>query len=117
MGIPSISHIVNVMKEREMDTLAKPWANARVVHLLSVCRAMTMVMDDETVETASSNGYDEVVFMRNTKTINAFSSCVLPAKVDKAYMGECINIIMQVLQIADGSLPQGLTIQNAYTKL
>ena len=25
-----------------MDALATPWANARVAHLLSVCRVMTM---------------------------------------------------------------------------
>ena len=51
------------------------------------------------------------------ETIDAFSSCVLPTKVEKAYTGECINVMTQALQIADGSLPQGLTIQNAYTEL
>ena len=117
LGTPTISHIVNVMKEREIDALAMPWANTRVVHLLSVCRAMTMMVDDETAETASSNGYDEVVFMRNMETIDAFSSHVLPAKVEKAYTGEHINVMIQALQIADGSLPEGLTIQNAYMKL
>ena len=76
-----------------------------------------MVVDDETTETASLNGYDEVVFTRNTETIDAFSSHVLPAKAEKAYMGEHINIIMQALWIADGSLLQGLTIQNAYMEL
>ena len=94
-----------------------PWANAKVTHLLSVHRAMTTVVDDETAETASSNGYNEVVFMRNMETIDAFSSCVLPAKVEKAYMGEHINIMTQVLHIADGSLTQGITIQNAYMEL
>ena len=33
---PTISHIINVMKDREIDTLVMPWANARVAHLLSV---------------------------------------------------------------------------------
>ena len=28
-----------------------------------------------------------------------------------------INVITQALQAQDGSLPQGLTVQNAYTKL
>ena len=37
------------------------WANARVVHLLSVCRAAATVVDDETAESANWNGYDEVV--------------------------------------------------------
>ena len=38
-------------------------------------------------------------------------------KVEKAYTGEHINIMTQVLQITDGSLPQGLTVQNSYTEL
>ena len=36
LGTPTISHVVNVMKEREIDALATPWANAWVAHLLSV---------------------------------------------------------------------------------
>ena len=38
-------------------------------------------------------------------------------KAEKAYTGEHINIMTQALQTKDGSLPQGLTVQNAYTKL
>ena len=62
-------------------------------------------------------GYDEVVFTRNTETIEAFSSHVISMKVKKAYTGECINVMTQALQTKDGSLPQGLTIQNACTKV
>ena len=75
------------------------------------------MVDDETTETASLNGCDEVVFTRNIETIDTFSSHVIPAKAEKAYTGEHINIMTQVLQIADGSLPQGLTIQNTYMEL
>ena len=32
-------------------------------------------------------------------------------------MGECINVMVQALQTQDGSLPQGLTVQNMYTEL
>ena len=35
LGTPTISHVVNVMKGREIDALATPWVNARVAHLLS----------------------------------------------------------------------------------
>ena len=35
----------------------------------------------------------------------------------EGYVGECSNITVQALQTQDGSLPQGLTIQNTYTKL
>ena len=34
LGTPTISWVVNVMKEAEMDALVMPWANARVAHLL-----------------------------------------------------------------------------------
>ena len=36
LGTPTISRVVNVMKEREIDTLAMLWANAQVAHLLLV---------------------------------------------------------------------------------
>ena len=51
------------------------------------------------------------------ETVDAFSPCVIPMKAEKAYTGECINIMTQALQTEDGSLPQGLTMQNAYTEL
>ena len=38
-------------------------------------------------------------------------------KVEKAYTGEHVNVMAQALQTKDGSLPQGLIVQNAYTKL
>ena len=59
----------------------------------------------------------KVVITKNTETIDAFSSHVIPVKAEKAYTGECINVMTQVLQTQDGSLLQGLTIQNAYTEL
>ena len=114
---PTISQIVNVIKERETDALAMPWANARVAHLLSVHRAMATVVDDQTLESANPSGYDEVVFMINMETIEAFSSWVISVNTKKAYMGEYINVMIQALQTKDSSLPQGLTIQNAYTEL
>ena len=117
LGTPTISCIVNVMKEGEIDVLAMPWANARVAHLLSVCRATATMVSSETMEDSSPNGYDKVVITKNTETINAFSSWVIPVKLEKAYTGEHINIMTQALQTKDGSLPQGLTVQNAYTEL
>ena len=108
LGTLIISYIVNVMKEREIDALVMPWANTRVAHLLSMHRAAATVVDDQTLESAYSNGYDEVVFTRNMETIEASSSCVISIKMEKAYMGECINIMTQVLKAEDDSLPQGL---------
>ena len=72
LGTPTISCIVNVMKEREIDALVMPWANARVAHLLSMHRAAATLLKDQTSEGANPNGYDEVVFMRNAETIELF---------------------------------------------
>ena len=105
LGTPTIRCIVNVMKEREIDALATPWANVRVAHLLSVCRAVATVVDDETMVSANPNWYIEVVFMRNIETIDTFFSHVIPLKVEKAYTGECINVMAQVLWTEGGSLP------------
>ena len=46
LGKPTISRVINVMKEVEVDALAMPWANARVAHLLLVHRMMTMEVGD-----------------------------------------------------------------------
>ena len=117
LGTPTISCIVNVMKENEVNALAMPWANARVAHLLSVHRMTAVKVGDDTVEECSPDNYDQVMFTQNVETIEAFSSHVVPVKVEKSYTGGCINIMAQALLTEDGSLPQGLTIQNRYTEL
>ena len=38
-------------------------------------------------------------------------------KAGRAYTGECINTMVQALWTEDGSLPQGLTLQNMYMEL
>ena len=75
------------------------------------------MVDNQTMEESSPDEYDEVVITKNMKTVDAFSSHVIPMKMEKAYTGECINVMTQALQTKDGSLPQGLTIQNVYTEL
>ena len=45
-----------------MDALTMPWANARVVHLLSVHRMMTMRVGKGPKEEPNPDGYDQVMF-------------------------------------------------------
>ena len=59
----------------------------------------------------------KVVVTKNTETIDAFSSHVIPMKAEKVYTRERINVMTQALQAEDRSLPQGLTIQNVYMEL
>ena len=117
LGTPTISHVVNVMKEREIDALAMPWANAQVGHLLSVQRATATVEDSQAAGKSSPSEYNEVVVTENTETIDAFSSHIIPMKTEKVYTGERINVMTQALQVKDWSLPHGLTMQNAYMEL
>ena len=105
------------MKEVEMDALVMPWVNARVTHLLSVHRMMPKEVVDGQKEEVDVNGYDQLMYTKNGETIEPFSSQVMPVKAGRAYVGECISIMLQALQAQDDSLLQGLTVQNAYTKL
>ena len=52
--------------------MAMPWANARVAHLLLVCRMTAIKVGGEIAEKPSSDDYDEVVYTQNTETIEAF---------------------------------------------
>ena len=99
-----------------MDTLVM-WANARVVHLLSVHRMAPVEVGDAQKEEVDTNSYNQLIYSQNVETIEPFSSQVVPVKVGRAYGGECINIMVQALQTQDGTLLQGLTVQNTYTEL
>ena len=60
LGTATISHIMNVIKEREIDTLATPWVNAQEAYLLAVRWATTMVEDDKVVYVIWWNSYHQV---------------------------------------------------------
>ena len=117
LGTTTISHVINVMKEKEIDALAMPWANARVAHLLLVHRMATVKVGDEFMEETSSDDYDEVVFTWNVETIEAFSSHLLQVRAERAHTSGCINIMTQALWARDGFLLQGLAVQNMYMEL
>ena len=116
LGILIISHAINVIKE-EINAIVTPWENAQVAHLLSVWRAAAMVEDDQTAGNSNLGGYDKIVLTKHTKTIDAFSSHVIITKAGIAHINERINVMTQALCIPDGSLSQGLMVQNAYTEL
>ena len=76
-------------------------------------------MEDNKVAAGESDpsAYDEVVTTKDTKTIDAFSSCVIRVRTGTANTGAGLNVMTQALHAVDGSLPQGPTIQNSYTGL
>ena len=97
LGTPTISQVVNMMKEVEMDALAMLWANAMAAHLL-VCKMTPMEVGDGQEEEVDMNGYDQVMYTQNAEMIEPFSSHIVPVKTGRAYMGECINVMVQALQ-------------------
>ena len=117
LEMPTISWVVNVMREAEMDALAMSWVNVRVAHVLLVHRMMTIGVDNGQEEKFDVNDYDSLMYTQKAETIEPFSSHIVSVKTGKAYVGECINIMVQALWTQDGSLPKGLTIQNTYTEL
>ena len=67
-------------------------------------------------------GYDAsqesfVMHAQKVETLEPFSSHVIPIKMTEAYLGECLNVMVQSLHVQDGTLPPGLTMQNMYTEL
>ena len=117
LGTPMISHFVNMIKKREIDTLVTPWVNAWVPYLLAVWCAAAMVEDKFAVGVSDPIEYDKVVTTKDTKMIDAFSSHIIHVRTRNACMDVRLSVMTQDLCAEDGSLPQGLTIQNVYTEM
>ena len=82
-----------------MDALAMPWANARVAHLLAVHRMMPMEVGDTQEEKFNMDDNDPLMYTQNqkAKTLEPFTSHIIPVKTERAYLGECINAMVQAL--------------------
>ena len=117
LGTPTIGQVVNVMREAEVDALATPWANARAAHLLAVWRMMPVKMGNGQEEGYDTNKDSPLMYTQKAETLEPFSSHVIPMKTTKAYLGECINIMVQALYAQDRALLPGLTVQNMYKEL
>ena len=78
LGTPMIGHIMNVIKENEIDTLVTPSVNAHVSYLLAVWWVTTTLEDDKvTTRVLDFTEYDEVLTTKGSKMIDAFSSKII----------------------------------------
>ena len=105
------------MRETEVDALAMLWANARAAHLLAIRRMAPVRVGDTHEKGYDINQYSFVMYTQKVETLEPFSSHVIPMKTMEAYLGECLNMMVQALYVQDGTLPPGLTMQNTYTEL
>ena len=117
LGTPTIGQVINMMKEAEMDALAMLWVNARAAHLLAVQRMTPVEVGNGQVEGYDTDKDNPLMYTQKAETLEPFSSHVIPVKTMKAYLGECINVMVQTLYAQDGTLLPGLTMQNTYTEL
>ena len=97
LAMPTIGHIVNIMREAEMDALATPWVNARAAHLLAVHRMVPIDVGDDQEEKIDSNDDDPMMYTQKAETLEPFSSHIIPVKTGKAYLGERVNVMVQAL--------------------
>ena len=117
LGTPPIGQVIKVMTEVEIDALAMLWVNARVAHLLAVWRMTPVEVGSGPEEQYDTDEDSPLMYTQKAETLEPFSSCVVPVRTMKAYLGECINAMIQALHVQDGTLLPGLTIQNTYTEL
>ena len=117
LGTPTIGRVVNMMREAEMGSLAMPWVNARAAHLLAVRRMMPVEVGNDQEEEYNTNKDSLLMYTQKVETLEPFSSHVIPVKTTRAYLGECLNVMVQALYVQDGTLPPGLMVQNMYTEL
>ena len=76
-------------------------------------------MEDDKVTTKVMDPaeYDEVVNTKDSETINAFSSRIIHTQTKTMFTGVRLNVMTHALHAEEGSLPQGLLVHNAYTKM
>ena len=88
LGTPMISHVMNVIREREIDTLATPWVNVWVAYVLAVRWAITTVGDNKvTTKVLDPIEYDEIVTTKDSETIDAFLSRIIHVRAKTAFTG------------------------------
>ena len=117
LGTPTISHLVNMIKEKEIDALAMPWVNAWVAYLLAVWWATATIEDSKPGE-SDPGDCNEIVTTKDTKTIDAFSSHIIHGKMRTAHIGEGINVMTQdLLCWRMDPYPRARQYRNAYTEL
>ena len=96
LGTPTISHTVNVIRERGIDALVTPWVNTQVAYLLVVQWATAMMEDDNVAaRVVDPTEYDEVVTTKDSETTDAFSSWIIPVRMRTACTGLKLNVVTQ----------------------
>ena len=118
LGTPTIGCIMNVIWDKEIDAPVTSWVNANVAYLLAVQWATTTLEDNKvTTRGLDSTEYNEGVTTKGSKMIDTFSSKIIHVQMKTVFTGVRLNVMTHALCAEEGSLLQGLMIQNAYTEM
>ena len=95
-----------------------PWVNAWVAYLLVVRQATATLEDDKvTTRVPDPTESDKVATTKGSKTIDTFLSRSIHARTKTTFTGARFDVMTHTLHADEGPFPQGLMIQNAYTKM
>ena len=128
VGTCTISRLINIIHESEIDNLAMPWSTARLVRLLS-CQLGTVVPGPEGAETPEEGtcggspevNVDELVTVWESVCLGPFQTEIIEGRV-KPLLGSTSYVMITPLK-AEGRqrktklLPLGLHVFHAYTRL
>ena len=80
-------------------------------------RMVPVEVEDDRKEGYKTSQEGFIMHTQKVEILEPFSSHVIPIEMTEAYLGECLNVMVQSLHVQDGTLSPGLTIQNTYTEL
>ena len=69
----------------------------KAAHLLAVWRMTPVEVGKGQEEGHDTDNDSPLMYTQKTETLEPFSSHVIPMKTMRAYLGECINIMVQAL--------------------
>ena len=127
MGTCTISRLINVICESEIDSLTMPWSTMRLARLLS-CQLGTVVPSPEGAETGGrcfgeslEVNIDELVTVRESVPLGPFQTEIIEGQV-KPLLGSTLYVMITPLKVEGRQhetkpLPLGLHVLHAYTRL
>ena len=124
IGTCTLAHVINVIKESEMDQISTPWVTLRLVQLLSRCIVMEEMPSegDRGADAPEKKGVDTVVEMGNSTHVGSFQTKILEGKISQAPACETHIMVTpigqaEVKQDGGHQLPPVLQVLHTYTTM
>ena len=119
LGTLTINHIINMIKESEIDELSASLNGLRISHLLACHQAELLVRSEMAAnQTTGLTDLNEAVKMIKKEEIEAFFSKIIPVQTKTIFLGSNMHMMMQTLEEGDGPcFTPSLSIMNTYTEV